>query len=413
VSRPLWEITNSCRVCGHPSLDPVFSFGATPLADKLQRDPNSRAPAPEAPLEGVHCSVCGLTQLSVSVDPEFLFGTDYPYYSSVSPALAQHFELSAREIIDAEGIGPGSTVIEAASNDGVMLRHFLGAGAIVMGFDPAAGPARKAIESGVDTRIEFFGAGAAEQLVEQGVRADVFLANNVLAHVPEPRGFVSGIARLLQPKGVAVLEVPYLVDLVEGAEFDTIYHQHLCYFALAPLQKLFSEAGLAIADAQRIAIHGGSLRLQVRHGESTGPRAQALIDAETRAGWTRREFAARIGESARLRSTALAERVASIRAQGSSVAAYGAAGKATTLLRWSGLDAELDFVADLNPHKHGWFMPGTDLEIVSPGALLKRQPDYVVILAWNFADEIIEQLDAYRRAGGRFIVAGPDLQVIG
>ncbi|MHA1547760.1 MAG: methyltransferase domain-containing protein, partial [Alphaproteobacteria bacterium] len=242
-----WTARNNCRICSGDRFLSVFDFGQSPLADKLRTRPNSDAPAPRVPLALTYCEECALSQLTVDVASEYLYDADYPYFSSVSPALSRHFGDSARQIIETRGIGRGSIVIEAASNDGYMLQHFKAAGATAIGFDPAVGPARAAQKRGITTHMTFFGEEPALAMANEGVRADVFLANNVLAHVPDLTGFVSGIAQVLKPGGVAVIEVPYFVELVENREFDTIYHQHLCYFLVSSLARLFRDHGLCIA----------------------------------------------------------------------------------------------------------------------------------------------------------------------
>jgi SAM-dependent methyltransferase len=410
---PDWHTTSQCRACGNDSLLPVFDFGDMPLADRLEPRPDSTSPAPRAPLALLHCPVCTLMQLSVSVSPAYLFDEHYPYYSSVSASLLIHFSDSAWRIISEYGIGPGSLVVEAASNDGYMLRHFKAAGADVLGFDPASGPANEAIKSGIDTCISFFDLGAAHELAAAGKQADVFLANNVLAHVPDLTGFAEAIGCVLKPGGVAVVEVPYFADLVLGKEFDTVYHQHLCYFTLTSLCRLFEAAGLRLDHAERIAVHGGSLRLFLRHGTEVGDTVSALIKQEQFNGWDTLEFACRIGETADRVRQDLVGLLATVRADGGCICGYGAAAKAATLLAWCGLDREdIGFVCDLNPVKHGQYMPGTDLQIMPPGAIIDARPSHVLILAWNFADEIMQQLDDYHRQGGRFIIPIPEPEVV-
>lgn len=408
MNAPAFTLRKRCRVCDSEGMSEVASFGVTPISDKLASAPNSVEPAPKLPLELVNCGICGLTQLSLDVDPTYLFADDYPYYSSVSPHLSAHFRDSAEHLIDTLGIGPGATVIEAASNDGCLLRHFAAVGARTIGFDPADGPAKVAATFDIDTRIEFFGRDVARDLAASGVTADLFLANNVLAHVPDLRGFVAGIATILKPQGTAVIEVPYFVNLVEGREFDTIYHQHLCYFLVGTLSRLFHDAGLCLADVWRLPIHGGSLRLFIRHGDTDGPAAQALIDAEREQAQDTLAYARRIGSEARAVREGLLALIDAEIAAGRRVRAYGAAGKATTQLAFCGLDMDrLGAVADLNEHKHGHFMPGTDLRIVSREALMEDAPDTILILAWNFADEIMRQLRDEAGFTGRFLIPLP------
>lgn len=409
MNTPRFEIRSSCRACAHEGLVEVFSFGDTPISDKLSAEPASVTPAPMLPLDLVYCQACGLSQLSLDVDPEFLYAEDYPYYSSFSPQLSAHFKASADHLIETAQIGPGSVVIEAASNDGCLLRHFHGAGAHAVGFDPASGPARVAAEQGIDARVAFFGQDVAQRLQDQGLMADLFLANNVLAHVPDLRGFVAGIAHCLKDDGMAVIEVPYFVDLVNGREFDTIYHQHLCYFLVSNLSKLFASVGLCIHDVWRLPIHGGSLRLFLRHGDTDGPAAHALKTQEQDAGQTALAFSQRIGDEAAHVRQKLNQLIDHELAQGRKIRAYGAAGKATTQLAFCGLDADrLHSVADLNTWKHGQFMPGTDLAIRAREDLMADLPDTIVILPWNFSGEIMQQLRHEMGFKGRFLIPLPD-----
>jgi SAM-dependent methyltransferase len=413
MAAQFWERTLQCRACGGSQLVPVVSFGDLPLADKLRRERDSESPGAKAPLQLVYCQGCSLSQLSVSVLPSIIYDADYRYYSSVSPTLSRHFKESATRLIASYGVGSGSTVIEAGSNDGYMLRHFKQAGATVLGFDPAYGPASAAIEQGIDTSISFFGIDSARKLAARNIRADIFLANNVLAHVPDLLGFVAGIATVLKPTGTAVIEVPYLADLVSKREFDTIYHQHLCYFTMTSLGRLFARAGLRVVNAERIPIHGGSLRLSVGHGKGGSEPVVRLVEEERMQGWHELGFVMAIAAAAETLRRDLRNLVGTLRGQGQTLCGYGAAAKATTLLALCDLDSgELGYIADLNPLKHGLFMPGTDLKIVEPDEIRRRHPDYVVILAWNFAEEIICQLADYRKAGGKFIIPIPDPKVI-
>lgn len=413
MKSPVWALRPACRICGGADLKPVFDFGKTPLSDQLVPLPESHTQAPRVPLELAYCADCHLSQLSVDVAPEDLFGVDYPYYSSVSPALNEHFAQSARDIIAQRQIGAGSVVIEAASNDGYLLRHFKEAGAQVIGYDPAAGPAKVAADLGIDARVSFFGTDVAKDLTRQRVKADVFLANNVLAHVPDLTGFVGAIATVLADDGVAVIEVPYLVNLIEGHEFDTIYHQHYSYFLVSSLSRLFADAGLCLADVKRLSIHGGSLRLFIQHGAEDGPVAKALIAQEAKLGQTTFDYVARIGPAAAEVGIALKAAIDDALQRGKKVRAYAAAGKATTMLSWTGLDQDrLHSVADLNVRKHGLYMPGTDLLIRAPQEVLAENPDVIVILAWNFADEIMRQLRDQHGYAGQFIVPLPEVRVL-
>ncbi len=404
----------NCRSCGRGPLTPIMSFGETPLADALLTRDQLDQPEVRAPLELALCQHCTLAQITETVAPEILFCRDYPYYSSVSTQLMQHFTASARRLIETRNLNGTSMVVEAASNDGYMLRTFADAGIPVLGIDPASGPAAVATEHGIPTMTAFFGLEVAEELHDGlGIRADVFLANNVLAHVPDLNGFVQAMRLLLKPDGVAVIEVPYVADLVDKCEFDTIYHQHLCYFSVTALDRLFTRNRLFLNDVERTSIHGGSLRLFVERRDDRRGRVDALLAAER----ARRIDSPVFYASFAARTAAIKERLggllSDLRASGHRIAAYGAAAKATTLCSYVGIDADLvDYVVDRNRHKEGRYMGGNRLPIVSPARLLEDPPDYLLLLAWNFAGEIMEQLADFRARGGRFIIPIPKVEVV-
>lgn len=405
--------TPQCRSCSSADLKCVLDLGRTALADRLLTEAMLPEPEPVYPLTVWFCPRCSLMQIREQVDPEILFGDLYQYFSSFSDALLRHSRDNAEYLIAKRHLGPESLVLELASNDGYMLRNFKQRGIPVLGIDPAPGPAKAAVANGIETMMTFFTTGLAGELRRKGRVADLVIANNVLAHVPDLNGFVKGIATVLKDDGVVVLEVPYVKDLIEHCEFDTIYHQHLCYFSVTAVQRLFERHDLHLNDIMHLPIHGGSLRLFVEKRSAPSERLQTMLETEVAAEVTTHgyylDFARRV-EAIKVR---LGDLLAGLKSRGRRIAAYGAAAKGCTLLNYTGIGPEtIDFVVDRNIHKLGRYMPGRHIPIRPVETLLSQMPDYTLLLTWNFAEEILAQQAEYMQRGGRFIVPVPVPRVL-
>jgi SAM-dependent methyltransferase len=398
-----------CRSCGCDDLQIILDLGTHPVANALLTPHDLSRPEAKFPLEVAFCSACTLLQVTETVPADILYRRDFPYFSSSSPALLQHSADHVATLVDKYRLRPGSFVIEAASNDGYLLRNFVERGIDCLGIDPADGPTNQANAVGVPTINDFFGSRCAERLAEADKFCDLMIANNVVAHVDDINDFVAGFARLLKPTGVAVFECAYALDMIERCEFDTILHEHLFYHTLHGLAPLFERHGLYLNDVERLPIHGGSLRVTVSRSLVRSPRLDALLAYEAGLGSNTiafyKEFADRVASLRESLTTLLvAEKSA-----GKRIACYGAPAKGSTMVNYLNLgEGFFEFAADANPHKHGKYIPGQRIPIVHPGHLLTEQPDHVLLLAWNFAGEILRQQAAFREHGGRFIIPIPE-----
>jgi SAM-dependent methyltransferase len=406
----MYDHSEVCLGCGEPMTAPFLDLNVTPLANAYVSPDRAASPEKSFPLAVAFCPACYLVQLTGVVDPTELFA-EYSYFSSYSSTYLAHASEMAGTLADRFRLNADSRVLEIASNDGYLLQYFRQRHIPVLGIEPAANIARFAQERDIPTLNRFFNAETAEVVLNEFGRADVIIANNVVAHVPRINDFLKAVHQCLKPGGYAVFEFPYLLDLLEHCEFDTIYHEHIFYYSLAAVDILAKRAGLRLVDAEHQTVHGGTIRVYLT-GAADAPRPTlrlaAMLEHERAAGLTDaaryRDFSAQVAE---IRS-ALCTLLESLRAEGKSIAAYGAPAKGNTLLNYCKIGRNLiDFTVDRSPHKQNRLLPGSHIPVFEPGELLRRQPDYTLILPWNIGAEIIEDQAEYVAAGGRFIIPIP------
>lgn len=406
-------ISTGCRSCGSTHLKTFLPLGETPLANRLLSADELDKPEVRYPLTVAFCPDCKLVQLLETVPPEELF-SEYLYFSSFADTVVQNAHDLVERLIPELGLNCQHLVVELASNDGYLLQFYQQHGIPVLGIDPAENIAKAAEEKGVPTLCEFFGLDLARDLTSKGFQADVIHGNNVLAHVADLNGFVGGIAELLKPEGVAVIEVPYVRDLIERLEFDTIYHEHLCYYSVSALHNLLGRHGLMLADVERIPIHGGSLRLFIRkEGAEASSAVGELLAEEKAEGLDQFDYYADFGARVGNLKEELVSLLEECKENGQEVAVYGASAKGATLLNFFGIGGDLlAYVVDRSTVKQGMFTPGTHLAILAPEKLLSDLPPYTLLLVWNFAEEVLAQQMAYREKGGKFIIPIPEVKLV-
>jgi SAM-dependent methyltransferase len=408
-------MSSLCRFCGAP-LEIVFAdLGMSPLANSFLTPEQANGMEPFYPLRAYVCSQCFLVQLEQFETPDHIF-SDYAYFSSYSTSWLEHSKRYAEEMIERFGLDEHSHVVELASNDGYLLQYFQDRGVPVLGIEPAANVAEVAVKNGIPTLVEFFGREVATQQAAE-TPADLLLGNNVLAHVPDLNDFVGGMKILLAPGGVITMEFPHLLQLIEHDQFDTIYHEHFSYFSFLTVSRVFEAHGMRLWDVEEIPTHGGSLRIYGCHADDeTKPlsdRAAALLQRERDRGVddmaTYEAFAAGMQADKR----AILSFLIDLKAQGKSIAGYGAPAKGNTLLNFCGVRTDfLDYTVDQNPHKQGHLLPGTHIPIRPVEALRETRPDVVLILPWNLREEIVAEHAYVREWGGRFAARAPELKLL-
>ena len=404
-----------CRFCDQPLRFTFVDLGMSPLCESFLSFEQLNQGESFYPLHAYVCEKCFLVQLEEYVSPEHIF-TEYAYFSSYADTWLEHCKNYTELVSSRFGLNQDSFVVEVASNDGYLLQYFVQKGIPVLGIEPAKNVAKVAIEKGIPTLTEFFGCELATRLCNEGRQADLIAGNNVLAQVPDINDFVAGLGILLKPDGVLTIEFPHLMNLIEHNQFDTIYHEHFSYFSFITAEKIFAAHGLTLFDVEELSTHGGSLRIYARHTEdgskSLTDRAVEMHEREIRAGFTNMDHYSAFDEKVKETKRKLLSFLIEARRAGKTVVGYGAPGKGNTLLNYCGVRTDfLDYTVDRNPYKHGKFLPGTHIPIFAPEKIAETQPDYVLILPWNFKDEIMQQMSHIREWGGKFVVPIPELKV--
>ena len=404
-----------CQFCKTSLTHTLVDLGMSPLCESFVSADRINQMEAFYPLHVRVCNNCLLVQLEAYVSPEHIF-TEYAYFSSFADTWLEHCKAYTKLMVEQFSLNEHSQVIELASNDGYLLQYFVERNIPALGVEPAANIAKVAIAKGIPTINEFFGRECAQNLVRQGKQADLIAANNVLAHVPDLNDFVAGIKILLKPQGVATGEIQHLMRLMESNQFDTIYHEHFCYHTFTTLEKIFAAHSMTLFDVEELPTHGGSLRIYACNQDDltkpVGDRVSDLKERERAAGFTSIDRYTNFEAQVRATKRKLLDFLIQVKREGKTVVGYGAPGKGNTLLNYCGIRTDfLDYTVDRNPYKHGMFLPGTHIPIYPPSKILETKPDYVLILPWNFKDEIMLQMSGIRDWGGKFVIPIPELTI--
>ena len=406
----------ACRFCGNTLRTTFVDLGMSPPCQSHITSDQLQQMEAFYPLHAWVCERCFLVQLQQFVAPDHIF-SEYAYFSSYATSWVEHARRYTHMALQRFGLGARSKVMEVASNDGYLLQHFVAAGVPVLGIEPAANVAQVAIDRGVPTTVQFLGRATGQAIARDHGQADLVLGNNVLAHVPDINDFVQGLRELLAAHGVITMEFPHLQRLIEGNQFDTIYHEHFSYLSFGTVEQIFAAHGLLLFDVEELPTHGGSLRIYARHERhgalTVADAVPALRERERALGYRGLERYRGFGQQVQTAKRQLLAFLIEAKQQGKRIAGYGAPGKGNTLLNYCGIRTDfLDFTVDANPYKQGKYTPGTHIPILEPDALRREKPDYVLILPWNLADEIMAQAAYIREWGGRFVVPIPSVQVL-
>jgi 2-polyprenyl-3-methyl-5-hydroxy-6-metoxy-1,4-benzoquinol methylase len=409
------QFSSNCRFCQTILKHTFVDLGMSPLCESYVNSEQLHQMEPFYPLHVFVCHHCFLVQLEEFVSPEEIF-TEYAYFSSYADSWVQHASNYTEMIVARLGLNEHSLVVEIASNDGYLLQHLVARKIPVLGVEPAANVAQAALDKNIPTVVKFFGESTARELATEGKQADLVIGNNVLAQVPDLNDFLRGLKILLKPDGVITMEFPHLMRLIEENQFDTIYHEHFSYFSFLTVERIFAGHGLRLFDVEELPTHGGSLRIYACHTEDSikvqGPRVTDLLTREKTAGFNHLEHYYSFAEKVKETKRKLLSFLISAKEQGKSICGYGAPGKGNTLLNYCGIRSDfMDYTVDRNPYKQGKYLPGTHIPIFPPAKIQETRPDYLLILPWNFQDEIMTQMAGIREWGGQFVVPIPEVTV--